>query len=447
LFFKPKVWLKVGAFAVAGTVAPAAAEPAAQPAAGFEGTPAEAGSKGQSKPHSLMTAQFRGSGGEASRSGEGGQGGERGANIARRNGPVAKPKAAHHRGRKANATTRRSRGQGGEGGEQGGERGYDRRSQVQGGTSTAIVGAPGGARLVGADGEAGERGGASLRGSGGEGGEQGGYGAPNTQYLFGFTEGADTEPQGEKEIENDMIGRFSKRAGSYAALRNKTEFEYGVTDNLLFAFGTNVSYYRIKNVPDLDNRTAVAFDGLSTELKYRFLSRATAPFGLALSIEPEYSRYSETSGQRENRYSLELKLHADAELIPGRLYIAGNLLFEPEVVYANKLNVDTGQPFTSVERESTLGVSGAFAFGLTNRVFVGGEVRYLSQYQGNFLNKLEGRGVFVGPTLSVRLLPNALVQAAYSVQVAGKAQDEPDRSLDLVNFQRHQARLRFVYEF
>lgn len=442
--FKPKVWLKVGAVALAGTATPAAAEQAAQTKAGLEATPSEVGSPNQTKPPSQMMAQFRGSGGEGGEAG--GEGGERGADAARRNAPSAKPKAVPQPGRKAKAPARRSRGQGGEGGEQGGERGFDRRSQGQGGTSTAATGAPGGARLVGAGGEGGERGSTGVRGSGGEGGEQGNAG-PNTRYIFGFTEGADTEPQGEKEIESDTIGRFRKRGGTYAALGSKSEFEYGVTDNLLFEFGTNVSYYRIKNVPDLNNRTAAAFDGFSTELKYRFLSRATAPIGLAASIESGYSRYSETSGQRENRYSLELKLYADAELIPGRLYIAGNVLFEPEVVYSNKLNGDTGLISTNFERESTFGASGALAFAVTNRVFLGGEVRYLSQYQGNFLNKLEGRGLFVGPTLSVRLLPNALIQAAYSVQVAGKAQDEPDRRLDLVNFQRHQARLRFVYEF
>ena len=74
-------------------------------------------------------------------------------------------------------------------------------------------------------------------------------------------------------------------------------------------------------------------------------------------------------------------------------------------------------------------------------------MRHLTKYEGSFLNKEEGHALFVGPTLSVRVLPNAVLQAAYSIQVSGRAKDEPDRHLDLANFERHQGRLRFVYEF
>jgi hypothetical protein len=40
---------------------------------------------------------------------------------------------------------------------------------------------------------------------------------------------------------------------------------------------------------------------------------------------------------------VELKLYADKELIPGRLFIAGNLVYEPEAVLAKQFDVDTGQ--------------------------------------------------------------------------------------------------------
>ncbi|MFL6180598.1 MAG: hypothetical protein ACJ74E_12260 [Actinomycetes bacterium] len=343
---------------------------------------------------------------------------------------------------------RKKRGQGSEGG----ERGSGRRSSLQGGEG----GERGGFRVAGPGGEGGERGGPRLVGAGGEGGErgyglrgpggEGGEAGVNTQYIFGFTEGADTERAGEREIEQDATGRFAKRAGSYTALQNKTEFEYGLTNDLLFAFGSFLSYHRIRNVPELDDRNQVNFDGLSTELKYRFLDRRTAPFGLAISAEPEWHRFSETGGRRENSYAVELKLYADAELIPGRLFIAGNVLYEPEIAKVNEIEEETGH-FRRWERESTLGFSGAISAALTDTVFIGAEVRHLTKYEGSFLNKEEGHALFVGPTLSARILPNAVLQAAYSVQVSGRAKDEPDRHLDLANFERHQGRLRFVYEF
>src|SRR5262249_31793845 len=153
-------------------------------------------------------------------------------------------------------------------------------------------------------GEGGERGAPwslQRRSQGGEGGE-GGEAGVNTRYIFGFTEGADTERKGEREIENDTVGRFKKREGSYSALQNKTELEIGVTNDLMVAFAGFVTSHRIQGVPDLDDVRQTKFDGVAAEVKYRFLDRRTAPFGFAISAEPEYRLHSETSGGREDAY-------------------------------------------------------------------------------------------------------------------------------------------------
>jgi hypothetical protein len=302
-------------------------------------------------------------------------------------------------------------------------------------------GEQGSGTLVGAGGEGGE-GGAPLGGIGAAGGEAG----VNTRYIFGFTEGADVERYREREIENDTIFRGGKRAGDYFALSNKTELEYGVSDNLLAAFGTFFSYHNIRNVPGLDDRSGANFNGLSGELKYRILDRYNYPFGLGISVEPEWSRVSSGSGRRENSYGLETKLYIDKELIPGTLFGALNLLYEPEVAHVKELNPETGI-FRNWERESTFGVSGALAYLVSPGLFVGGEVRYLRQYAGTYLNRFEGDAVFAGPTLSWRFAPRALIQAAYSVQVTGKSLDDPTKHLNLIGFERHQARLRLVVEF
>src|SRR5262249_58867785 len=188
--------------------------------------------------------------------GGGGGGGEAGAQ---------RPRATkcEDQARKPVSGAKPKRGAGGEGGE-GGERGTRQLSQRRG-----------------QGGEGGERGARQLsqrRGQGGEGGEAG----VNTRYIFGFTEGADTERKGELEIESDNTGRFQKREGSYTALQNKLELEYGVTNDLMVAYSMFLQSHRIKGVPDLEDTRQTRFDGVAGEVKYRFLDRRTAPFGFAI---------------------------------------------------------------------------------------------------------------------------------------------------------------------
>src|SRR5262249_22575063 len=85
---------------------------------------------------------------------------------------------------------------------------YSKEAPSQPGTAGPVL-AQSGRR--GAGGEGGERGSgrrsdraparAQQSGDGGEAGERG----VNTRYIFGFTEGADTERAREKEFENDTV--------------------------------------------------------------------------------------------------------------------------------------------------------------------------------------------------------------------------------------------------
>ena len=103
--------------------------------------------------------------------------------------------------------------------------------------------------------------------------------------------------------------------------------------------------------------------------------------------------------------------------------------------------------FTKWERESTFQALGAISGAVTPDLFLGAEVRYLAHYEGSFLNHLQGRALYVGPTLYARLSSKSTITLAYSWQVAGKAMEEPDQKLDLLNFERQQFRVRWVSEF
>ena len=79
-------------------------------------------------------------------------------------------------------------------------------------------------------------------------------------------------------------------------------------------------------------------------------------------------------------------------------------------------------------------------------IFVGGEARYLRKYDGLGLDTFAGQGFFVGPTIYFKLSERAWIAAAWSAQVAGQATTSAG-SLDLVNFERRQARLLFGVNF
>jgi hypothetical protein len=100
-----------------------------------------------------------------------------------------------------------------------------------------------------------------------------------------------------------------------------------------------------------------------------------------------------------------------------------------------------------VEKESTLGLSAAIAFQATKDVFIGGEARYLRKYEGLVLDRDLGYALFVGPTFYAKLSKGFFIAAAWSVQVTGQSEENPDQRLDLDNFSRHEAKFTAGVEF
>jgi hypothetical protein len=74
------------------------------------------------------------------------------------------------------------------------------------------------------------------------------------------------------------------------------------------------------------------------------------------------------------------------------------------------------------------------------RIFVGTEARYLRTYDGLGLSAFAGHAVFLGPSVFAKL--PGRIAAGWSTQVAGRAAGDP-ASLDLTNFERHQATFKF----
>ena len=79
-------------------------------------------------------------------------------------------------------------------------------------------------------------------------------------------------------------------------------------------------------------------------------------------------------------------------------------------------------------------------------ILLGGEARYMRRYEGIGLGELAGQALFVGPTAYVQLSDRSRLTASWSTQVWGRS-EVPGSTLDLVNFERHQARLVYGINF
>jgi hypothetical protein len=259
-----------------------------------------------------------------------------------------------------------------------------------------------------------------------------------TEHLFGFTIGSDVGDVGEKELEGSVTGRFSKRTGTYDANSGTMSMEFVPMPNLRTEFTAVVNSYDISGVSGFADQRYTAFGGFSADIRYRLLDRASAPFGLAIGAEPHWGRADDVTGEPASQYGVDFVAAADWEIVPDRIVAAFNLLYQPETM-RTKLTGTWSQ-------ESTAGVAFAVMGQVHSGIFIGGEARYLRQYDGFGLDSLAGQGFFVGPTVYFKLSERAWMTIAWSAQVAGQATAVAG-SLDLVNFERRQARILFGVNF
>jgi hypothetical protein len=260
----------------------------------------------------------------------------------------------------------------------------------------------------------------------------------DTEHLFGFVTGTDIGEVGDKEIETETIGRLHKRTGSYSALSQAFAFEYTPVENLRVELAAIGAYYGMSGVTGLDDLRRSGFQGVSLEMRYRLLDRERTGVGLTLLAEPHWGRFDEISGQRADQYGAGLAVLLDRELVRDRIVAAFNLLYEPEVTRSRI----TG----AWSQEATLGVAGAVMARLGTGFFAGIETRYLRAYESFGFDNFAGHALFVGPTIFYQPSERWRITASWNAQVAGKAVSDSG-ALNLMNFTRHQFRLRIGYHF
>jgi hypothetical protein len=260
----------------------------------------------------------------------------------------------------------------------------------------------------------------------------------DTEDMFGFVEGSDIGRLGQQETEVDTTVRSGKNTGSYATAATELEYKYTAFSQFRIAAAATFAYYDIRGVAGLNDLAGAAAQSLSFDARFRLLDRDKAPVGLTLNVQPHWGFADETSGVQLNHFGWEAALLADRELVPGRLVGAANLLFDTD---RTRL-----LPDGTVTQAPTIEFGAALAAQARRGLWLGAEMRYLRGYEGSALDVFSGQALYAGPTLYMRLGKQGWMSAVFDVQLWGSAVGVPG-ALDLVNFERYQARLRFGYDF
>jgi hypothetical protein len=262
------------------------------------------------------------------------------------------------------------------------------------------------------------------------------------ENIFGFTDPTDVGKPGDMGFASENTGRAGKRMGRYFTLQSKTELGRTLDENTWGAVSLFNSHYRVRDVPDLDrNLNRTAFDGLSFEIARRVVERsATNPFAITVSLEPRWSRLDATAGTRVEAYSAEAKLFIDAVVVPEKLFWAMNLNYAP----GTQRGMEPGAKW---EDSAGTSVSTALTYAWSPTVFTGGEVRVLSAFNRAFFGRYAGSALFIGPTFLWKITDKVAFNAVWTPQIAGRAQSNWDRLLDLDNFERHQFRAKLAVQF
>jgi len=260
----------------------------------------------------------------------------------------------------------------------------------------------------------------------------------DTEHIYGFMIGTDVGELGEREFQSETTGRFSRQGGSYQAAGQQLELEFVPIRNFRIEVGTTLAAHSINSVPGFVDRNQAAWQGASLDLRYRFLDRETAPFGLTLAVESHGDRIDEVTASRVRSYGTEVTLALERDLIPSVAVATLNLTYQPEWTHF------AGAP--TEEQESVFGIAVGMMAQLRPGFLLGGEARYFRRYDGTGLEELSGQALFIGPTAYFRLSERSRLTATWSVQAWGRPAGS-NAALDLVNFERHQAKLVFGINF
>ena len=102
----------------------------------------------------------------------------------------------------------------------------------------------------------------------------------DTEHLFGFMIGTDVGNVGEREFQSETTGRFGKNGGRYRAVGQEFELEFVPVKNFRIEMGSAFASHSSAACQVLTISAGCRGRAGRVDLRYRFLDRETAPFGL-----------------------------------------------------------------------------------------------------------------------------------------------------------------------
>jgi hypothetical protein len=233
------------------------------------------------------------------------------------------------------------------------------------------------------------------------------------EQLFGYLQGVETMPKGKWQVYEWFTQRSGKAEGLYSAQDHQFEIEVGITNRLQLSLYTMFSGHQIQGASATkggtkmeDRNTILEFNGLKAAFKYMLVSPYLNDWGIgaALYVEPAFKFINPTTGLRQEKYALEIKLLLQKNWLNDRLIGVANFILEPEraVTYAglrDELNfkfllgltylvapnwyvgfeyrLDTQNPALAAVRDwSMVGALGNFSY---VAMFVGPTIHYTSK--------------------------------------------------------------------
>ena len=255
--------------------------------------------------------------------------------------------------------------------------------------------------------------------------------------IFGFTSATDVGNVGDKGLALENDGSYGRRDMRSRVLTQKLELSRTFAPNWSYAASLFGAWTSFKD--NADSRTVYNFDGMSMEVRHRFIERsASNPFAFTFAIEPRWGRVDTVSGMNATNYGAEFKLQADRAL-SDKLFWAVNANF------GTSRGRDAIDGTWSNSSESV--VSSALTYAVVDdKLFMGGEARWNQAWNTGFFGKLDGQALFVGPTIAYKASESVMLNAVFLPQIAGKARSVAG-PLDIDNFERANFRLKLAVGF
>jgi len=254
---------------------------------------------------------------------------------------------------------------------------------------------------------------------------------------FGYVYTAGVEEPGETEVELWATDRRGKREGHYDAQDYRVELEHGFSERFQASAYVNLASHHIRGLDgDLGPfHRNFGFQGLSGEFKYQLFNPQGDRFGLALYVEPEWSRISKVGGDKAREFELELKAILQKNFFADRLVWTANVTFEPEWEREHELNAP-GIAERKTEKEMAIELSSGLSYQVATCFWLGIESRYHSVYPDwtHGLHR-ENYAVYAGPSVHYSAREWGIT-ATWLPQLFGG----PNRAASSLEFDDHEKR-------